>query len=572
LINAGSSDVTVQEVALAGPPELALDDVPGLPARIGSGQSIVVDVTFTPSSIGEYNGTLTVTSDDPALPRAEVPVIAGLTDRLCELTYNPERVNFGLIPPSFVRKKSTTLTNAGDDDCMLASGSFRAPLDPYISLIGAPFPILLAPGRSTTLEFEYAPTAAVESKANFVILTDDPVFPERHVTLLGSAQGYVDVFTQPDHLDFGAVRPGCNAASREVRVFNAGTVNVELSSIVLTASTGEISLVSPGTPAPLPAGMSRPFTVGYGAADLGVDTGEVEITVRDLPFPLVVPIRGEGALNPRISDEFEQNASSAVDVLFVIDNSCSMQEEQQALAQNFQQFIQQANLRQVDFQIGVTTTTVYPSAGALVGPYLTRSTPNLEQGFQNQANVGISGSGIEQGLEAMRGAIELAFSGVAPNAGLFRQNAGMAIIIVSDEEDQSFLAPVAYFNDLRTRATNGYVTAMVTGGPNGCSSGTSLAGPAQRYEEFALLTGGLSESICTSWASTLTNIGNAAFGLRRIFHLSQLVDQNEPIEVFVDGRSISSTEWTYDPIEGTITFDAPPPEGADIRIEYTPAC
>jgi hypothetical protein len=572
LINAGSSDVTVLEISFAGAPELALDEVPGLPARIGSGQSIVVDVTFTPSAIGEYEGTVTITSDDPALPRAEVPVLAGLTDRLCELANNPDRVNFGIIPPSFVRKKSTTLTNAGDDDCMLASGSFRAPLDPYISLVGAPFPILLAPGQSAALDFEYAPTAAVESKANFVILTDDPVFPERHVTLLGSAQGYVDVFTEPDHLDFGSVRPGCNAGNREVRIYNAGTVGVQVDTIALTSSTSEISVLPTGAPYALDAGRQRPFIVGYSAADLGIDTGEVEIAIRDLPYPLVVPIRGEGAENPRVNDEFEQNTVQSVDVLFVIDDSCSMSEEQTALAQNFQQFIQQANVRDVDFHIGITTTTVYPSAGALVGEYMTNATPSLEQTFRTQAAVGIEGSGIEQGLEAMRGAIQLSFSNVPPNAGLFRPEATMVIVIVSDEEDQSVLTPVAYFNDLRTRATNGFVTAMITGGSNGCSSASGSAVPAARYEEFAMLTGGLSESICSGWASTLANIGNAAFGLRTTFNLSQLVDQSDPIEVYIGGNLVNSSEWTYDPVNGTITFDAPPPEGSEIRVEYTPAC
>jgi hypothetical protein len=573
LINAGSSDVTVQGVAISGDPELALGEHPGLPARIGSGQSIVVNVDFTPLALGEYLGTVTITSDDPARPIVDVPVTAGLADRLCELDYSPERVNFGIIPPTFVRKKGTTLTNVGDDECMLVSGSFRAPLDPYIRLLGAPFPQSLSPGASTTLEFEYAPTDAIESKANFVILTGDPVFPERHVTLLGSAAGYVDVFTQPTSIDFGSVRPGCSAGNREVRIFNAGTVDVEISGIVLTSSTSELS-VAPlqQTPYTLRAGSVSPFSANYMAADLGRDEGLVEIEIRDLPFPLVVPLVGEGAENPRITDIFEQSASRAVDVLFVIDDSCSMDEEQQALADNFERFIQQASMRQVDFQIGIATTSVFPSAGALVGPILTSNTPNLEAEFTTQANVGINGSGVEQGLDAMQGALGLAFGGVPPNAGLFRPEAGMAIIIVSDEDDQSFAPPVAYFNDIRNRATNGYTTAVITGGPAGCTSALGAAAAAPRYREFAMLTNGLAESICTSWASTLANIGDAAFGLRKHFILSQGVDQSQPIEVRVNGNVVPASEWTYDAVTSAILFDSPPAEGAEIRVEYTPSC
>jgi hypothetical protein len=148
----------------------------------------------------------------------------------------------------------------------------------------------------------------------------------------------------------------------------------------------------------------------------------------------------------------------------------------------------------------------------------------------------------------------------------------MALIIVSDEDDQSLSPVVSFFNNVRNRAANDYTTAVITGGAAGCMSMTGAAAPAYRYEEFANLTGGLSESICGGWASTLTNIGNAAFGLRRIFILSQSVDQTEPISVFVNGTSVPPSQWSYDPATGAIIFLNPPTEGAEIRVEYTPAC
>lgn len=572
LINSGSSDVTVETVSITGDPELALADLPGFPARIGSGQSIVVNVTFTPTALGEYMGVVSVSTDDPTSALVEVPVIAGLTDRLCELDYSPERVNFGLIPPTFVRTKSTTLRNVGTDDCTLLSGDFRTPVDPYISLVGTPFPVTLAPGQSVPIEFEYAPTEMVESKANFVIQTDDPIFPERHVTLLGSAAGYVDIFTQPEQLDFGAVRPSCNAGSREVRIFNAGTVDVDVGSIVLTSTAGEFRVTAPGTPFPLRAGSSEAFQVGYTAADIGVDISLVEITVPGLPYALVVPIQGEGNPQPRITDTYEQNAQQQVDVLFVIDDSCSMSDDQTALAQNFSSFISQANLRQVDFQIGITTTTLVPVAGALVGGIMTPSTTSLETEFTRQARVGTSGSGFERGLDAMAGAIHLAQNQIPPNDQFLRPGAGLAVIIVSDEDDQSSAPIVAYFNELRNAASSGFVTAVVTGGSAGCVSATGAAARAPRYLDFAGLTGGLAESICSNWSTTLANIGNAAFGLATRFDLSQAADVSEPIRVFVDGVEVPVSDWMYDAAEEAIIFTGPPPEGAEVRVEYTPAC
>ena len=119
-----------------------------------------------------------------------------------------------------------------------------------------------------------------------------------------------------------------------------------------TSSTSEITISAPlNTPHPLRAGTNTSFSVGYQAGDLGQDTAEIEISLRDFPHALVVPLQGEGAMDPRITDTFKQRDTQAVDILFVIDDSCSMIDNQQALASNIRSFIMQANLRQVDFQI-----------------------------------------------------------------------------------------------------------------------------------------------------------------------------------------------------------------------------
>lgn len=56
------------------------------------------------------------------------------------------------------------------------------------------------------------------------------------------------------------------------------------------------------------------------------------------------------------TDVFQQNRLNTVDVLIVVDNSCSMIEEQKKLAGNFDSFIQFFDSADVDWQIGVVTT------------------------------------------------------------------------------------------------------------------------------------------------------------------------------------------------------------------------
>ena len=69
------------------------------------------------------------------------------------------------------------------------------------------------------------------------------------------------------------------------------------------------------------------------------------------------------------NDVFQQNTLQTVDMLLVIDNSCSMIEEQEKLATNFDTFIQYFTDANVDWQIGVVTTDMYQEkfSGRLIG-------------------------------------------------------------------------------------------------------------------------------------------------------------------------------------------------------------
>ena len=56
------------------------------------------------------------------------------------------------------------------------------------------------------------------------------------------------------------------------------------------------------------------------------------------------------------TDTFFQEIRRTVDILLVVDNSCSMIDEQQKLAGNFDNFIEQFLEADVNYQIGVVTT------------------------------------------------------------------------------------------------------------------------------------------------------------------------------------------------------------------------
>lgn len=89
---------------------------------------------------------------------------------------------------------------------------------------------------------------------------------------------------------------------------------------------------------------------------------------------LLVPLVGSTCqeinfTNIKTKDVFEQNRTNAVDLLIVVDNSCSMVEEQDNLAKNFDSLITTFTQADVDWRIGVTTTDtqVEQYKGVLMG-------------------------------------------------------------------------------------------------------------------------------------------------------------------------------------------------------------
>ena len=177
-------------------------------------------------------------------------------------------------------------------------------------------------------------------------------------------------------------------------------------------------------------------------------------------------------------------ASARTDILFVVDDSGSMQEEQANLAANFDAFIAQLAALPVsnDYRIGITTTSVenfdgttifpmgdvpgsspprpcpnigkqypqgalvavdpaslvtYPTDGVFVDnrpKVLVSGSPTLVQDFQTNVKVGICGSGKEEGLQAARLALSDRIAD-GKNAGFLRPGARLVVIVVSDEDD-----------------------------------------------------------------------------------------------------------------------------------------
>ncbi|HET9482985.1 MAG TPA: hypothetical protein VFO79_03440, partial [Xanthomonadales bacterium] len=222
-----------------------------------------------------------------------------------------------------------------------------------------------------------------------------------------------------------------------------------------------------------------------------------------------------------------------IDILFVVDDSGSMKEEQDSLRQNFSRFIGILDSipgGRPNVQIGVITpnlgTTAIdgssaPTLGACTqsggergelralgagGPRFLRDvatagggrstnfTGTLADAVSQLATVGNAGCGIEQHLEATKRALD----NNPANAGFVRENAYLAVIVIADEDDcslaKSSLFDAAPGDVINFRCTTEGVACDTPDAPFDTAAGrrtdchpkfdSTVIAPVDRYVDF----------------------------------------------------------------------------------------
>ena len=226
------------------------------------------------------------------------------------------------------------------------------------------------------------------------------------------------------------------------------------------------------------------------------------------------------------NDVFSQRDAGQVDVLWVVDNSRSMAEEQDRLAGRFLDFFRQLTESKVDFHIGVITTDADGEAGALrvstpampstvaqpTAATSARRFVRMSDGkprraplvlnavFRNLITVGTDGANYERGLLAASKAlgrhVDADGNFLLPvpdaNAGFLRDNADLYLIFVSDEDDNSHGSDAYWASRYYYRLFEG----MKGAGNENKVTVSAIVGDPKSPDEIA------SDAVCDQWRQT----------------------------------------------------------------------
>lgn len=244
----------------------------------------------------------------------------------------------------------------------------------------------------------------------------------------------------------------------------------------------------------------------------------------------------------------EPEECEKMDIVFVVDDSGSMEEEQKNLAANFPKFVAKIDSfktkggSKLDWRIAVTTTATnisykiqvpfggtmpmsekgddgafrMPSSCGGTRRWIEKADKNASADFQCRAKVGTGGSSIEMPLQTTKLALNDRVAD-GTNAGFLRDDALLAIIVLTDEDDCSRddnnftiqndvcstmqgVKPIAEYKQMLDTVAKGagrWATAVIAGA-TACESGFGKAVEAKRLKEFVGMAGknGTFSSIC----------------------------------------------------------------------------
>ena len=496
-----------------------------------------------------------------------------IDDKNPEIVVYPEVIHFGHLESGRETGiKNFIVMNAGDDVLNIES--------PFLSLgdeekfkVTGPVDVELQPEEFVEYTVSYTPETYEANRGSITIFSSD--FDESEVSI--DLEGFgdapvIEVF--PDYIDYGNLSLGCDNEER-ITISNKGNLDLTIESVVQLVNTPADILLEFGS-LPEPPWTIEPdkeldFLVSYIPDDVGSDESLIEIISND-PAKPSVEARQEGSADyvQEYTDSWEQEEIPIIDLLWVVDNSGSMNVFQNSLAANASNFMSAFQSTNADYHIAVITTDD-PSFTTIID----NSTQNPADVLASLFVVGTFGSGMERGIDMSYESLsDSLYAG--PGGNFFRDTATLVVVYVSDEPDHSGIWSnyVPFFENIKPEGM--FVPYGVIGDtPGGCEFVYHVNGYTRNiargagYHELIDHFGGDWYSICApDWGSQMQDLSENVVD-RDSFTLSQENIVEDTIEVYINGQLLERG-WSYSEETNTVTFDSDsvPTAGQTIDISY----
>jgi hypothetical protein len=260
LTNTGSTSITVTAVNFGS--EFSIPQMT-LPFTLFAGESLSLNVVFTPTVTGWTGGEFQFTSN------ASNPILLfllGGTGAISDaLTAHPSNISFGQAVVGSSSAKAVVLTNNRSRTITISSFSTTGT---GFSFSGPATPFTLSPGQSVTVNLTFNPQAAGVASGSVFIAG-----PELNVPFSGTGTLSGQLTINPAPLNFGNVPVGSTKMQPITVAASGASVTVSSDNV----SNSQFALAGASFPLTIAAGQAVSLNVAFTPGSSGTQSGMLSI-------------------------------------------------------------------------------------------------------------------------------------------------------------------------------------------------------------------------------------------------------------------------------------------------------
>ncbi|MCF7810800.1 choice-of-anchor D domain-containing protein [bacterium] len=281
IANGGNENLNVSDISIEGD-YFSSDFEDGFTLEPEEDREITV--MFSPEELGEFEGSLTITSNDEENGEVQVALLG---EGVGPVFYvHPRLLDFNSVGIDSSETKTLSIRNRGLNDLVISQITNQS----EYFVTDFEDELTLEPDARHTLTVTFTPTDGIAYADTLVFVTNDPDNETVTVPMSGRGMGAV-IAAEPDTVQFGEV--GRNrSAERAVSICNEGEVNLDISEIFVEGRYFSIDLDSIYVVEP--EGSLR-CTVTFAPEEIGDFRANLFITSNDRQNEeFIVPLYGTG--------------------------------------------------------------------------------------------------------------------------------------------------------------------------------------------------------------------------------------------------------------------------------------
>jgi hypothetical protein len=291
LTNNQSTNLTISSISTAAPFAVSSQTCGTLPgAVVAAGASCTINVTFSPTTSGTQNGTLSVSDNAPGGTQTASLSGTGASAGSPVVKLSVTSLNFGTkLLNTTTAAKTVTLTNTGTATLNISNIGVTGDYAKSATTCGA----TVAVNASCTVSVTFTPTA-INTRTGTLSFTDNAANTPQNVTLTGVG---TEVSFTPASLSFARTVVGQTSATKTVTITNKGTTTMTFTGFAITGTNpGDFAIVSNTCGSTLAAAGTCVVGVQFKPTAINIRRANLSVSDNGGGSPQLLAMSGTGTI------------------------------------------------------------------------------------------------------------------------------------------------------------------------------------------------------------------------------------------------------------------------------------